>query len=299
MKNNFSITIPFLSPEDTSAELTVSTTDESYARNLCRYGCNKDFYGVRRYHNSKFKCRCFDRDSGVLVGEDDVLSLDVDPRSFADCDVAAKVYEDQFDADSDLLTWLKDSTLALMTTDGQVDNGKPNFCVVSDVGRANKATVYLASALGLDVGKLVDNFVFDTNVGNYTFPNSSVPSRPPEGSVLTSFPSLDQVYWTIISQYTGSTVHSTNSGKSSRWCWWVGKAVYDHSMKLKTELGCGEAWSSRLWKPFIEACHRVLHRDTSVNPYQYSASAWNKWCLPADYFSGGYTDVTLYEVSRE
>ena len=231
-----------------------------------------------------------------------MVSYDVDPRNFADCDVAAKVYEDQFDADTDLLTWLKDSTLALMTTDGQVDNGKPNFCVVSDVGRANKATVYLASALGLDVGKLVDNFVFDTNVGNYTFPNSNssvVQGRPPEGSVLTSFPSLDQVYWTIISQYTRYTVHTTNYGKSNRWCWWVGKAVYDHSMKVKSELGCGEAWSSRLWKPFMEACHRVRHLDTSVEPYKYVAGAQYKWCLPSAYNVGAYTDVTLYEVSRE
>ena len=236
-----------------------------------------------------------------MVGEDDVLSSQVDPRKYADCDVAAKVYEDQFDADTDLNSWLKVSTLALNTTDGQVDNGIPNFCVVSDIGRANKATVYLASALGLDVSKIVDNFVFDTNVTNYIFPNSSVvqQSYPPEGSVLNTFPSLDQVYWTIISQYTRFTVNTTNSGKSSLWCWWVGKAVFNHCIKVKTELGCGEAWCSRLWKPFIEACHRVRHRDTSVDPYKYKVSGWDQWCLPADYSSGGYADVTLYEVSRK
>ena len=236
-----------------------------------------------------------------MVGEDDVVSYTVDPRNFADCDVAAQVYEDQFDADADLLSWLKDSSLALNTTEGQVDNGEPNFCVVSDVGRANRATIYLASALGLDVGKLVNNFVFDTNVSNYKFPfNSSVQqSYPPEGSVLSSFPSLDQVYWTIISQYTRLTVHTTNYGKSSRWCWWVGSAVYSHCMKVKSQLGCGGAWCSRLWKPFIEACHRVRHLNTAVEPYKYQAGAWDKWCLPSEYSSGGYTDVTLYEVSRE
>ena len=291
----------FLSSEDASAEGTVSTTDESVksSRDLCRWSCSKDFYAVRRYTDSQFKCRCFDRDEAVLVGVDDVKSYDVDPRNYADCDVAAKVYVDQFDADTDLLSWLKESTLALTTTEGQVDNGKPNFCVATDVGRANRATVYLASALGLDVGKLVDDFVFDTYVGNYTFPNSSVQSYPPEGAVLTSFPSLDQVYWTIISQYTRFTVHRTNYGKSSRWCWFVGAAVYDHCVKLKPEMGCSEAWCSRLWKPFIEACHRVRHLDTSVDPYKYKSSGQYSWCLPSDYSSGAYTDVTLYEVSRE
>ena len=46
----------------------------------------------------------------------------MDPRNYPDCNVAAKVYEDQLDADTDLNSWLKVSTLALNTTDGQVDN---------------------------------------------------------------------------------------------------------------------------------------------------------------------------------
>ena len=63
--------------------------------------------------------------------------------------------------------------------------------------------------------------------------------------------------------------------------------------------GVWGAWCSRLWKPFIEACHRVRHLNTAVEPYKYQAGAWDKWCLPSEYSSGGYTDVTLYEVSRE
>ena len=148
----------------------------------------------------------------------------------------------------------------------------------------------------------MDNFAFDTNVSNYKFPNSSVvqQSYPPEGSVLTSYPSLDQVYWTIISQYSRLTVHTTNYLKSSRWCWWVGSAVYDHCMGLKSQVACSpQPWCSRLWKPFMEACHRVRHLDTSVEPYKYVAGAQNKWCMPSAYNLGALTDVTLYEVSRE
>ena len=225
----------------------------------------------------------------------------MDPRNYPDCNVAAKVYEDQFDADTDLMNWLKVSTKALNTTEGQVENGMPNFCVVTNVGNANKATVYLASALGLDVGKFVENSVFDTNVSNYVFPNSSMQAFPPKASsVLSNFPSPDQVYWSIISQYTWATVHRTNHGKSARWCWWVGSGLYNHCRGLKSELGCmAGAWCSTLWKIFLEACHRVRHLDARVEPYVYKANSFNKWCLPSAYNLGAYTDLTLYEVSRE
>lgn len=291
------IIIVFL--EDFSQEITRGTTSPSYARTLCSYSCSKDFYGVRRYHNSHFRCRCFDRDDGIIVGEDAIIN---DPRVKPDCDVVGKVYEDLFTADSSLNAFMKESSLSLMTTDGQENDtqGRANLCIDNNVRRINIATLYLAKALGLSVSNIINNYVYDTNVSSYTYPsNSSNPQiYPPTGSVLTSFPLLDQAYWTIVSQYTRFTEDRLDSGKSTHWCWWVGVGMLEHCIKTKTELGCNNVYCSYLHKRLVEACHRVRSRDPSASDYTYSSNT-NKFCLPSVYSDAGYTELTLYEVSRE
>ena len=284
--------------EDLSSEKSVSTTSPTYARTLCSYSCSTDFYGVRRNTNSQFKCRCFNRDSGVLVGED---QKNHDPKNKPDCDVAAKVYEDLFAADSSLNSFIKESSLSLTTTDGQVEDpsGRPNLCIDSELSRINIATLYLAKALGLSVSNLINNYEYDTNVSSHVYPNSSIQTYPPTQSDLTDFPLLDQVYWTIILQYTPSSERNLRKDKSTHWCWWVAVGMMEHCKKAKNELSCGSIYCSDIHKPLLEACHRVRGLDTSSsNDYKYN-SGTKKFCLNSLYFNGGYADTTLYEVSRE
>ena len=283
--------------EDLSSEKSVSTTSPTYARTLCSYSCSTDFYGVRRNTNSQFKCRCFDRDSGVLVGQD---HLNHDPKKKPDCDVAAKVYQDLFAADSSLNSFITESSLSLTTTDGQVEDpsGRPNLCIDSDLSRINIAPLYLAKALGLSVSNLINNYVYDTNVSSHVYPNSSQTIYPPTQADLTDFPLLDQAYWTIVLQYTPYSERNLRKDKSTHWCWWVGQGLMWHCKEAKKDI-CNNILCNDIHKPMLETCHRVRGLDTSTSSdYKYHP-ATKKWCLNTLYSNGGYADITLYEVSRE
>ena len=231
------------------------------------------------------------------MGEDAITN---DPKTKPDCDVVSKPYEDLFTADASLNSFIKESSESLTTSDGQLSDpsGTPNICIDDNIGRINIATLYLAKALGLSVSNLINNYVYDTNVSNYVFPNVTWQSYPPEGSVLTDFPLLDQAYWTIISQYTRFTISTIDYGKSTHWCWWVGFGLMEHCKKAKNEAGCSVILCSNIHRLFLEACHRVRSKDTNDNDYKYATNT-RKFCLPTSYFTGGYTDLTLYEVSRE
>ena len=72
--------------------------------------------------------------------------------------------------------------------------------------------MYLAQALGLDTTDMMTNFVFE-KTKTYIYPNSSIGIFPPQAD-LSSFPGLQQTYWSIIAQFTASSEPSLRSGRS-------------------------------------------------------------------------------------
>ena len=78
----------------------------------------------------------------------------------------------------------------------------------------NVATVYLAKALGLNVGILVDSYTYDW-AASHSFPMNGT-SGPSE----TFEPTGDeaQAYWTLLDQYTTETEPRLRAGKGRNWC---------------------------------------------------------------------------------
>ena len=47
-----------------------------------------------------------------------------------------------------------------------------------------------------------------------------------------------QVYWSVLEQFSPSTEPFLRAGKSALWCWYVGRAVYDHCFYRKSQNNC-------------------------------------------------------------
>ena len=59
-----------LSPED-GTETSINTIDVSTARSSCTSSCGSSdvYYGVRKYDEEQFQCKCFDRKMETVVAE--------------------------------------------------------------------------------------------------------------------------------------------------------------------------------------------------------------------------------------
>ena len=188
-----------------------------------------------------------------------------------DCTKLIATDKASFDADTDVTNFLTVSTQSLPTIEGSRTGGEPNICNSSQV--IDVTTVYLAKILGINVGTLIANYVFNTKLSDHTFPAGSSPPNPiyaPEN--LSDFPNLEQTYWTILGQYTNATEPNMRKDKDDVWCHYHALAVHDHCKDTITTIGsgCGGGTNSlrqshckNLWKHFVEACHRVISRDPS------------------------------------
>ena len=129
------------------------------------------------------------------------------PLNEVKCPEATDQYKDGFEADSALMSFLKTSTLSLLTTDGQMNDTQQRSNICNPERIIDIVTLYLAKALGLNTADLKDNFVFE-KTKTYEFPDSldtgPVEIFPPNSS-LTDFPNLEQTYWTILSQFSPDT----------------------------------------------------------------------------------------------
>ena len=88
--------------------------------------------------------------------------------------------------------------------------------------------------------------------------------------------------------------------RSDKWCWTVGKGMYDHCEETKQAASCSNGATGTpfnhcrtIWKFFVEACHRVHSISTSQDPYKvYGSSYPEDICIPTQ------VNLELYELSR-
>ena len=290
-------------PEDGS-ETTVSRIKEGDARSVCLSRCNNDaanaFYAVRLNSQGQFKCKCLGHSlSPLIAGYEGYRS----PVQDVPCPEYTDPLKTALHADTDLRAFLNESTLSLWTKLSGQDNSTDQRVNICNQDRdTDIVTLYLASAFRLSVSNIVNNFVFD-EVKNYipTFPNHTTNGPdaiyPPDQ--LAAFPNLEQSYWTIMSQLTTSTEPLLRTAeRSPKWCWHVGYAVRGHCVETRDATSCpagapnANTMCNKVWKHFVEGCHRVLSLDTSVYPYRQGTGQYYSICVPTD------QNAKFYELSR-
>ena len=271
----------------------MSSSSESYALSSCSNRCSSpgtnSFSGLRIVGEDSYKCKCVDLAFASVVLEN---KDSLDPLTALSCPEATEEFRTAFQGDSGLNSFLS-SNLSLWTNEGQLEDsqGRRNLCNPDRL--VDLATLYLAQALGLDTADIKANFVYE-KTKTYVYPNSSSgPSEifPPDSS-LTTFPGLEQTYWTVVSQYTASTEPSLRSGRSAQWCWILGKALHDHCSAARANLACSLNNCYNIWKYFLESCHRVRALDTSLAQYRTCCNP-SKPCA-----STSYSGVQLYRLQR-
>ena len=221
------------------------------------------------------------------------------PTEDVPCPAYTDPLKDDFQADSGLVDFLTQSTLSLQKKVGGQNNDtdqRKNIC--NPDRQIDITTVYLARALGLTVSTIVANFIFDES-RDYVFPGNASEIFPPVN--ITQYWNLEQTYWTIISQYTAATEPLMRlRHRSNKWCWTVGKGMYDHCEETKQAASCSNGATGTphnhcrtIWKFFVEACHRVHSISTSQDPYKvYGSSYPEDICIPTQ------ANLELYELSR-
>ena len=209
-----------------SSESSITTTDETTALTNCLATCaasgGNSFYGLRMTEFGRYRCKCLDLSLSPLMVEVNPPSVQIFhsvtaalfqstdyqfPLNEVKCPEATDQYTAGFEADSALMSFLKTSTLSLLTTEGQMNDTQQRNNICNPDRIIDIVTLYLARALGLNTADLKDNFVFE-KTKTYEFPDS-LTSGPmeifPPNSSLTDFPNLEQTYWSILSQYTSDT----------------------------------------------------------------------------------------------
>ena len=132
-----------------------------------------------------------------------------------------------FDSDPALKFFLS-STRELKNSKSADTGAVSNVC--NPQRSVNVATVYLAKALGLDVGSLVDSYTYNWAASR------SFPMNPTEGPSETFEPTGDegQAYWTLLDQYTAETEPELRAGKGRNWCHHQGIGVHSHCLQVWT-----------------------------------------------------------------
>ena len=263
-------------PGDSGGWTQTGVPNLSLARTGCIKHCTSTttpekhvYIGVRRTDIQEWECMCFSRDDKILGIPRGISNSD--PRRYMDCSKLIATDKASFAADTDVTNFLTVSTQSLPTIEGSRTGGEPNICNSSQV--IDVTTVYLAKILGINVGTLIANYVFNTKLSDHTFPAGSSPPIAiyiPDN--LSDFPNLEQTYWTILGQYTNATEPNMRKDKDDVWCHYRALAVHEHCKDTITTIGsgCGGGTNSirqshckNLWKHFVEACHRVISRDPS------------------------------------
>ena len=125
------------------------------------------------------------------------------------CPAATDVHKDAFQSDTNLMAFLKTSSLSLPTTEGQDNDTQQRGNICNPNRIVDIVTLYLAKALGLSTANIINNFVYDLNetTRDYTFPlnNTHGPNQlyaQIYAFTDSYFPNLEKTYWTILSHYT-------------------------------------------------------------------------------------------------
>ena len=211
-----------------------------------------------------------------------------------DCNLIKTPFIEQFNKEPMLLEFLTESTIDLPTTTAIDNSTDVNLCNADRV--VNIATLYMASALKLNLEDVMTGFDFDASA-TYVFPENTKhgPKEifPPSG--LADFPNLEQAYWTIISRYTKTTEPGLRKGKNDMWCYHHGIGVHAHCKDTNQKVTkCADNTVCNLvYSNFVEACHRILSRDTSDGFYKLNGNE-NQFCLPG----WALGDTKLYYLYR-
>ena len=274
--------------KEDSSEQIINTVNYGSARSSCSSRCSSKelFYGIRMLMDNQFSCKCFERKMTGLIGE--VNGGNPDPKYHAYCNPIKQPYQQTFQDDNTLNDFLKINTAGLKTSLGQDNDTIPNICNSDRV--VNIATLYLAKLLDVDLDTIINSFTYVTSQ-TYVFPNSTANNvqniYPPNN--LPLFPNLEQLYWTILAYFTPLTEPQIRNNKSPLWCWYVGRAVWDHCAITKSSASCSTNICPDVWKYYLEGCHRLR----SINPvgiYAYNANS-NRWCM-------GNKTIWAYEISK-
>ena len=178
---------------------------------------------------SRWKCRCFTSDLlDKLIGATKNLGR-ADPTQ--DITLAAMETETKgnFDSDPALKAFLA-STKQLKNSRSTDIGALSNVC--NPERSVNVATVYLAKALGLEVGTLVDGYTYNWATSH------SFPMNATDGPSQTFEPTGDnaQAYWTLLDQYTAETEPELRAGKGRNWCHHQGIGVHSHCRQVEKKL---------------------------------------------------------------
>ena len=170
---------------------------------------------------------------------------------------------------------------------------RPNICNADRV--VNIATLYLAQVLGISLTTIIEDYTY-VAAAIHVFPNDlkkPIPVYIPDNE--PGFPDLEQIYWTIMDQFTRASEPSIRKDKSPLWCWYVGYAAFDHCTKTKNSEACAEDNCLDIWKYFVEACHRVRSINTATGDYSIMSDykPW-RYCLYIP-----HQDYKLYYISRK
>ena len=262
------------------------------------------YAALRRIKNNQFKCKCLKTSFDEVLGAVNGYS----PSYYINCPEGWEPFKADFDADSALVNWLTDSTLGLWKkVAGQSNDTLQRKNICNPDRKADIATLYLARSLGLSVENIISTFVFD-ETKTYVFPNSSSKPNtiypPLEYDLLYRWPSLDETYWTIMSQYTSVTEPAMRTrDRADYWCWFVGKGMYEHCLEKAGATSCPEDTIDHVtmckenWQYFVEACHRVHSKNPAQNGYNVWLNNGNSrttsWmCQPSK------TGYKLYQLLR-
>ena len=219
--------------QEDGSETTITTSSTTDVVSLCEASCpsNTVYTGTRRLADTEFKCMCFDQRFTGMVAR----SKHYNALYHYDCDNTTPGDLTTFDGEPLLLEYFS-STIDLLTTtyrDNDTDQ-RPNLCNPKRV--VNLATLYLSSSLGLELSSWVSTFYYDPSKP-YVFPNTGQtgPSTTYPPVEEAEFPNLEQVYWTILSQYSEATEPGLRSGRSNMFCRVRGIGVYQHCTKERPD----------------------------------------------------------------
>ena len=279
------------------SETTITTSTRADVVSLCESSCSSSdtvYTGARRVTDTEFQCKCFDQNFSPMVAK----SKHYNALYHYDCNNTTPHYLAKFD-DEPLLLQFFNSSLDLLTTLSR-DNDtaqRQNLCNPKRI--VNLATLYLSICLGLDLSSWVTSFSYDPSK-SYVFPNNSQtgPSVtfPPED--VAGLPQLEQVYWTLLSQYTGQREPSLRGGRSELFCRVTGVAVYDHCQQSSAGL-CSQDNCLAVWRYFVESCTRVRSLNPAVHPhYLHPNHKPASYCLSSWTKQQGYAALRLYSIHR-
>ena len=222
---------------------------------------------MRRVNLRDYECKCLSRDPGTIIGIPNGGGSR-DPRTYMECEKVINSDGANFNADSKLKNFLTVSNTSLRTSEGTTSGSTINICSSSRV--VDITTVYLVKLMGLHMNNFITKYVFKTNLTLHSFPGTHSPTYIPDN--VGGLPNLEQVFWSIMDQYTNITEPGIrNVWKDKMWCHYHGVGVFKHCRVTHAESNCGGNSNSHcvnVWKYFMDACHRVRSLNPQDNNYK-------------------------------